>query len=145
MKRLTLLIILLACMSIAQAGGPEWREQDGLFALFAEDGTQLTEYRYTGAYPFIHGIANVRLRQSIGLVNEQGKELVRPIYGSAPYCFGDAQFCLYRTSDNPVWLSWVAHPKLSSTWIDATGKVYIQGTKNTFFVGDVIPEVLWDY
>ena len=145
MKRFSLLLIVLACLGIARAGGPEWREQDGLFALFAEDGTQLTEFRYNGVYPFKHGIANVWLRQSIGLVNEEGKEIVRPIYATAPFCFGDAQFCLYRTSSTPVWLSWVGHPRLSNTWIDATGKMYVQGTKNMYFVTDVVPEALWDY
>lgn len=133
-------------MSLAAlAGGPEWREKDGLFALFSEDGTQLTEYRYSFVSEFSHGVATVKLGRSIGLVNEEGKELVRPIYAQAPERFGEAQFTLYRSSVKPIWLSYVHHQSLSAAWVDSTGKVLVQGTKALFYVGDQIPEVLWDY
>ena len=145
MRRISL-FLLLACLTLpGWAGGSEWREKGGLYALFAEDGKQLTEYRYATVTEFHHGVSTVRLGKNIGLVNEQGKELVRPIYGNAPIYFGDSQFTLYRSSAKPIWISYVHHQNLSAAWIDSTGKMLVQGTKAAFYVGDIIPEVLWDY
>lgn len=95
--------------------------------------------------PYYHGVALFKVNNSLGLIDSTGHVLVRPIYASAPTRFGDAQFCR-KTNYEPIeWYSWVGHPRFSNMWIDSKGKILVQGTRAMFFVGDMIPEALWDY
>lgn len=129
-----------------QEGNVYWEQNDqNKYRLMAPDGTALTDYRYDKVYEFSHGVANVMIGETIGLLKDNGKEIAKPIYTLAPLHFGEVPIrpsfrgkewfvgCLFNNNLG------------GATWWDENGKVLQTGTKMLFTINDKIPEGLWDY
>jgi hypothetical protein len=127
----------------AEANGLKWAQKDGKWLLLNAAGVELTPAQYDAVSVFSHGLSTVIRNKSIGLVNTEGREVVRAVYSNAPAKFGESAFIPNR-GKNEV-LSWLYHPQLGFVWINEKGKTVITGSRQIFDVESRIPEKLWDY
>lgn len=149
-KRILVLFVLLAFVGVSlhadDCDGAHWTQNDqGKYRLESATNEPLTEYCYDKVYDFSHGVANVMIGETVGMVNLCGKEIAKPIYLTAPIRFGEVPIQLtYRGQHRYV--SCLYSPTLGgATWLDADGKILQTGTKSMFRITDKVPESLWDY
>lgn len=149
-RSVTILFTLLAIIGLPlhadDCAGAHWTQnEEGKYRLESATNEPLTAYSYDKAYEFSHGVANVMIGETVGMVNSCGKEIAKPVYTFAPLHFGEVPIQLtYRGEHRYV--SCLYNAVLGgATWLDADGKILQTGTKLMFRITDKIPESLWDY
>lgn len=149
-KRITLLSLFIAFAGVYlhadDCDGAHWTQnEEGKYRLESATNEPLTDYSYDKVYDFSHGVANVMIGETVGMVNICGKEIAKPVYTFAPLRFGEVPIQLaYRGQHRYV--SCLYNAVLGgATWLDADGKILQTGTKLMFRITDKVPDSLWDY
>lgn len=149
-KRINLLFVLVAFAGVYlhadDCDGAHWTQnEEGKYRLESATNEPLTDYSYDKVYDFSHGVANVMIGETVGMVNICGKEIAKPVYTFAPLRFGEVPIQLaYRGQHRYV--SCLYNAVLGgATWLDADGKILQTGTKLMFRITDKVPDSLWDY
>lgn len=149
-KRITLLSLFIAFVGVHlhadDCDGAHWTQnEEGKYRLESATNEPLTDYSYDKVYDFSHGVANVMIGETVGMVNICGKEIAKPVYTFAPLRFGEVPIQLaYRGQHRYV--SCLYNAVLGgATWLDADGKILQTGTKLMFRITDKVPDSLWDY
>ncbi len=149
-KRITLLSLFIAFAGVYlhadDCDGAHWTQnEEGKYRLESATNEPLTDYSYDKVYDFSHGVANVMIGETVGMVNSCGKEIAKPIYTFAPLRFGEVPIQLaYRGQHRYVSCLYNA-VLVGATWLDADGKILQTGTKLMFRITDKVPDSLWDY
>lgn len=149
-KRITLLSLFIAFAGVYlhadDCDGAHWTQnEEGKYRLESATNEPLTDYSYDKVYDFSHGVANVMIGETVGMVNICGKEIAKPVYTFAPLRFGEVPIQLtYRGQHRYV--SCLYNAVLGGAmWLDADGKILQTGTKLMFRITDKVPDSLWDY
>ncbi len=149
-KQKTLLLVFIAFVGVHlhadECVGVHWSQnEEGKFRLESATNEPLTDYCYDKVYDFSHGVANVMIGETVGMVNSCGKEIAKPVYTFAPIRFGEVPIQLtYR--GQPRYVCCLYNANLGgATWLDAEGIILQTGTKLMFRITDKVPDSLWDY
>lgn len=123
--------------------GVAWVSTDTNYLLIDTTGKFLTDEIYETVQPFYNGVATVKAKNAIGLVNYKGKQIAPTMYSTAPLKFGEIAL-QFKNNGNIV--SYITHYQLGTQWLDSEGnKIALTGRSGLFKLKDKISEALWDF